>query len=140
MVIPSLIYFVVTILLAFVDYLRIKAEKGKEENINHGVSVALAMFLGMFTLAFANMKVITSAKIGFILFGLISISFVAVRLLVYDVALNLMRHLPIDYVSTATSSYEDQHSEKVKFWQKRLIGAVGWGMVLITYHAIFKTW
>lgn len=147
MIVPSLIYLAITVLLAGVDCIRIKAENGKEANINHGLSVIFAAFAGMASFGFSRMDLIGKGWDGFAQLVPILLGFAAIRLLAYDLSLNCWRIIfkinptgKIDYVSTVTSSYEDQHSEKVKFWMKRLIAAVGWGMVFIVYHAIFKTW
>lgn len=140
MIIPSLIYLAITVLLAGVDALRIKAAQGKQENINHGLSVIFATFAGMAAFGFSRMDLIGKGWDGFAQLVPILFGFAAIRLLIYDMALNTFRFLPIDYQSPTTTAKTDQLTFGILFWEKRLFAAVGWGMVFIVYHAIFKTW
>jgi len=140
MIFPSVIYAVITVLLALIDALRIKYAQGKQENINHEVSVALAVFAGMAAFGFSRMDLIGGGWVGLWQMIPIFLGFIAIRFLLYDPFLNAFRHLPIDYESSTTSSYVDNHSRPIPFWEKRLFAAVGWGVVLITYHLIFKSW
>jgi hypothetical protein len=142
MVRASLIYAVVTILLALVDAIREKVKWGKVANISHKISWQLAAVTGIIVSAFFvwhNPLPLTLAKQGVIM-----ISFIAIRLVLFDPAQNLFRiflktnpTMRLDYVSVKTSSYEDQHTEKLSFWQKRAIGVVGWVIVLLVYNKIF---
>lgn len=140
MIIPSLIYLAITVLLAGVDALRIKAVQGKQENIEHGWSVLFAAFAGMAVLGFSRLDLVGKGWYGFSRAIPISLGFIAIRLLIYDMALNAFRFLPIDYQSPTTTAKTDQLTFGILFWEKRLFAAVGWGMVFIVYHAIFKTW
>lgn len=137
MILPSAIYAVITVLLAFVDALRIKHAQGKEENISHGLSGILAIVpaLGI-VMVYYDLNVSTEWKE----MSLCLPAFVAIRFLVYDLMLNIFRHLPIDYESATTSAKTDNLTIGITFWEKRLFAAVGWGVVLIAYHLIFKSW
>lgn len=123
-----------------VDALRIKAAQGKQENINHGWSVLIATFAGMGAFGFSRLDLVGKGWYGFAQAIPISIGFIAIRVLIYDPILNLMRNLPIDYESPTTSAKTDNLTSGIIFWEKRLIAAVGWGIVFIVYHAILKIW
>jgi hypothetical protein len=140
MIIPSAIYAIITIFLAFVDYLRIKHAQGKEQNINHGVSGILditamaGVSIWYLDHPYADFWQLVAK--AFIL----ALGYCAIRLLVYDLTLALMRGLPYNYESATTSSYIDNHSRPIPWWDKRIIAAVIWIVLLIAYHLIFKTW
>lgn len=147
MITPSIIYVAVTILLAYVDAIRIKVNWDKVKNIDHKISINLALYTGSATLC---LWTVLNCKQGewdwmyFISFAFISLAMVAIRLTLFDLLLNLFRifmkinpTMRLDYVSTKTSSYEDQHSEKIGFWQKRALAIAAWFILYIVYRLIF---
>jgi len=146
MITPSIIYAAVTILLAFVDALRIKVRWGKTGNINHDLSYILALLWGGTVLMWwginTGMELNWWTALALLLAG---IGMCFIRLALFDPCLNIFRILTktnptgkIDYVSSTTSSYEDQHSEKVSFWWKRVLGMTGWVVMYFLYRLIFK--
>lgn len=142
---PCIIYAVATILLAWIDAMRIKAKWGKAGNIDHVVSTALGVmtaYVDCYLTMWGHISVFWWALLWF---ALLSAAFVFIRLALFDIALNGFRLWTgtnptgrIDYVSTTTSSYEDQHSEKVGFWMKRIIGVAGWAVMFLLYKVIFR--
>lgn len=147
MIQASWVYACVTIILALIDAIRIKANWGKVDNIDHVESWMLAFFSGG-AVCFYYVGHQHLEFLGFILLsGLLTvIAFIAIRLAVYDPVLNFLRILlkinptmRLDYVSTETSSYEDQHSEKIGFWQKRALAVAAWGGIAFVYYKIFHT-
>jgi len=144
MIDPSIIYAVVTILLAWVDAMRIKAVYGKQPNINHTVSTQLAIWSGFGVYLWWVMPISLTWWLA-IAVPLLVLSFIGIRLALYDPLLNLFRlwtgtnpTRKIDYISSATTSYIDRHSEKWAFWMKRAMGAVGWLVMFLLYKVIFK--
>lgn len=148
MITPSLIYAGITILLALVEAIRFKVRWGKVANINHKVSEWLAIAGAVPVLWFwiANVDESISSVWWkfFVAADLIGFAFIAIRLAIYDPLLNFLRILTktnptmrLDYVSTETSSYEDQHSEKLGFWQKRALGVTAWAVLFVIYSKIF---
>lgn len=145
MITPCAIYAIITLLLALVDALRIKANWGKVENISHTVSYQLAGISGGSVVGWWCYSTLLFNWWTLLAVLLVSVAFVGIRLALYDPILNLWRILfkvnptgKIDYVSTVTSSYDDQHSEKVPFWCKRIGGALGWLLMFLLYKVIFK--
>ncbi len=145
MLTPSLIYIAVTILLALVDAIRVKIAMGKVPNINHKVSWKLGVATGGVVLMWWEIFVLPGNWWSFLVAAITALSFVGIRLAFYDIVLNALRIAMgtnptgrIDYVSTKTTSYEDQHSEKVGFWWKRIIGIAGWMAMYFLYRLIFK--
>lgn len=144
MIQASLIYIGVTFLLALVDAIRIQVKYGKVPNIDHRVSDALALLLvGPLTLV-CIMNTEAFGWLWVLRFIMIFIVLVAIRFAFYDPMINFLRILTktnptmrLDYVSTKTNSYEDQHSEKLSFWQKRGLAVLGYAMVLFVYYKIF---
>lgn len=143
---PCIVYAIATIFLSFVEAIRFKIKWGKVDNIKHSVSVILGAaaagaVLGWWIVdcgfLFHWLPILAIVMVG--------VSFIGIRLALYDPMLNLFRLWTgtnstgrIDYVSTVTSSYEDQHSEKVPFWCKRIGGALGWLLMFLLYKVIFK--
>jgi hypothetical protein len=146
MLIPCIIYAAVTLLLALTDTIRVKIAQGKIPNINHAVSYKLAWILGGLVIVWWWVHIRLSFNWWTVLaIALVSIAFVGIRVALYDLLLNLFRIWTgtnptgkIDYVSTETSSYEDQHSEKVGFWAKRAMGVAGFVVMFLLYKVIFK--
>lgn len=140
MITASIIYTIITILLAGVDAIRIYfARKAGKENIEHIVGDMLAIGFGFGVYVYWHETHLTGfSDIGyFIAFLILGISFIAIRFTIYDIVLNLLRGRKIDYVSTKTSSWEDGHI-RFAFWLKRLIGAGGWLVMFGLYKIIFK--
>lgn len=149
MILSSIIYVGVTLLLSLIDSIRIKVHYGKVGNINHNISSILAICTETFTIIWWVYKegYFLSFWLALLAISLICWGLIAVRVVLYDPFLNLFRiffkinpTMRLDYVSVKTSSYEDQHSEKIGFWQKRIISAGAWIVLLYAYHLIFKTW
>jgi hypothetical protein len=144
MITASLIYIGVTFLLALVDAIRIKVKWGKVPNIDHKLSSELALILSG---PVASVCILNTEPFGWtwlLRFDIIFAGLIAVRFAFYDLFINFLRILTktnptmrLDYVSTKTSSYEDQHSEKISFWQKRAIGVAGWVVIMFVYYKIF---
>lgn len=130
-----LAYGSLSILLAFIESLRIDAVKGEVENINHSWSVAggIAAFI-VLVIIFRqwNMYVIC-----------LGISCLGVRGVFYDPALNLFLNRYIDQVSIKTTSGTDrlEQKNKLSFWVQRLLylilAAAGFGLFVVA-HLIFK--
>lgn len=146
MIIPSLLYTVITILLALVDAIRVKIAIGKVPNISHKVSYRLAGILGGSVIGWWWYSLGLSFTWCTILaVALVSVGFVGIRLALYDPVLNAFRLLMginptgrIDYESPTTSSYVDNHSRPMPFWMKRFMGATGWLLMFLLYKVIFK--
>lgn len=144
MIAPSLIYAVATILLAFVDAVRIKVKWGKAGNIDHEASAALGIMTA-FTVCFITMwGHISNFWWALLWFVLLSAMFVVIRLAIFDPFLNLFRILTktnptmrLDYESATTSSYVDNHSHPIGFWRKRALALAAWFVLSIIYHFIF---
>lgn len=144
MLTPSLIYIAVTILLAWTDAIRIKVRWNKVKNIDHGLSRILAFTTGgLLTVLFVYKIAPSWLLLVYVL--LLMVAFIAIRLALYDPLLNIFRAWTgtnptwnIGYVSTETSSYEDQHSEMVGFLWKRIIGMAGFFAMYFLYRIIFK--
>jgi hypothetical protein len=128
-----------------VEAIRFKVQWGKVKNINHAVSRGLGIAVGALILIWWGIAVLLCNWWSLLAVGITALSFVGIRFALYDPFLNIFRLLfginptgRIDYVSTQTSSYEDQHSEKVTFWWKRVIGGAGWAAMYFLYKIIFK--
>lgn len=146
----SVIYAAVTILLAYVDAIRIKVNWDKVKNIDHTISWELGLIAGAAVMLYCVLILRIHADVlmqwkGLAVFILYVVSFISIRVAVFDLALNVFRllfkinpTLRLDYVSTKTSSYEDQHSEKIGFWQKRALAVAAWFILYIVYRLIFK--
>lgn len=142
--VPCLIYAAVTILLSWIDAMRIKYAYGKQPNINHTVSTQLAIWSGFGVYAWWVIKIPLTWWLAIAIILMVA-SFIGIRIALFDIFLNLFRRWTgtnptgrIDYVSTTTSSYEDQHSEKFPFWAKRIGGFIGWLLMFLLYKVIFK--
>lgn len=147
MLLASIIYVGVTLLLSLIDSIRIKVSYGKVGNIDHNMSTSLAVLTGGLTLMFTphpefGLNFITLLGIILILFG-----FIGIRIGLYDPILNLFRILMktnptmrLDYESPTTSSYVDNHSRPIGFWQKRVLSIGVWGACWFIYYSIFKSW
>lgn len=140
------LYAIATILLSWTDAMRFKYQWGKVANINHAVSRGLAAgtaaAVGVWWVWHNHIQFTWWLLLATLLMGL---AFIGIRLALYDPLLNLFRSWTgtnptgrIDYVSTTTSSYVDQHSEKVGFWVKRIVGFMGWLLAFLLYKVIFK--
>jgi len=150
MIKASLIYLVITILLALIDAIRIKVRWGKVGDIDHLISDFAAVGAGIPAMVWwvvAEGKTFVSEWLFVLATLLICLSFMAIRLCFYDPFLNLFRILfkvnptmRLDYVSVKTTSYEDQHSNKLSFWKKRVFALGAWITCLGVYYLIFKSW
>lgn len=144
MLTPSIIYAITTILLALVDAIRIKRVWGKQPNITHTVSWQLAIWSGFGVYLWWVMPISLTWWLA-IAIPLLALGFVAIRLALFDIFVNLFRQWTgtnptgrIDYVSTETTSDVDQHSEKIPFWWKRIGGILVWLLMFLLYKVIFK--
>lgn len=145
MILASLIYVGVTFILALVDAIRIRIKYGKVPNIDHRVSSALALFFAGPLTSACILNIEAFGLVWFFRFIIIFVALLAIRFAFYDIMINFIRILTktnptmrLDYVSIKTSSYEDQHSEKLSFWQKRGLAVVGYAVVLFVYYKIFS--
>lgn len=146
MIKASLIYAAVTILLAFVDSVRIKRAKGIVENIDHGWSVAFAIWSGTLVIMLfiepyhlVNYEFLAEWDINKLMQGIFAIPmFIFIRMCFFDISLNLWRRFKIDYESLTTSSYVDQHTNKLTFWDKRFIAMGAWFVCWLLYYLIFE--
>lgn len=146
--IPCILYAVATILLAWIDAMRIKAKYGYQQNIDHKPSWIAAITIGLGITVYWCMENCTPGEwrpIYLVVFIMQWSSFAFIRLALYDILLNIFRLWTgtnptgrIDYVSTKTNSYEDQHSEKVGFWIKRAMGMAGFTLMFLLYKVIFR--
>lgn len=141
-----ILYAAVTILLSWTDAMRFKYQWGKVANIDHAVSRGLAAgtaaAVGVWWAWHNHIQFTWWLLLATLLMGL---AFIGIRLALFDPLLNLFRAWTgtnptgrIDYVSTETSNYEDQHSEKVPFWAKRIAGVAGFVVIFLLYKVIFK--
>lgn len=118
-----LIYIFVTIILAYIDKLRIDDEMKKKypkKNISHRLSDILAILgaIPLYIFIQPNFK---------ILYGLVFIlGCIGVRELFYDPMLNIFRKLRIDYGSPTSTSTVDIQERKwgLTFWEERLLGGI----------------
>lgn len=146
MIVLSIIYAIVTSLLALVDAIRVKIAMGKVPNISHKVSYKLAGILGGSVIGWWWVSLGLSFTWWSVLaVALVSVGFVGIRLALYDLLLNVFRLLTgtnptgrIDYESPTTSSYVDNHSRPTGFWMKRVLGVAGWAAMFLLYKLIFK--
>jgi len=145
MIDSSIIYAIVTILLALTDAIRVKIAMGKVPNINHKVSWKLGIGAGASVLIWWEIFVLPGNWWSLLAAAIAALGFVGIRFALYDLCLNGFRILMgtnptgrIDYVSPTTSSYLDEHSEKVPFWAKRIIGGMVWLLMFLAYKLIFK--
>jgi hypothetical protein len=92
------------VLTAYIDYKRIKAVFGKQVNISKVFTVLIAIAL------YSPVVIIFGTKY--------IIPIVTIRGILYDIALNLFRKLPIDYVSETTNSITDRKENRIftSFW------------------------
>lgn len=144
----SLIYVGITIFLAFVDAVRIKVKWGKQDNINHIISILLGLggILPAILIASYRTYIITGKLTyeEYFIFCIFNIGVcLCVRLAIFDPFLNLWRivfkinpTMRLDYKSKTTSSWIDQHL-RLSFWQKRGLAVVGYAAVLFIYYKIF---
>lgn len=144
MIRASLIYIAVTILLALVDAIRIRIKYGKQANIDHELSSILAILIAGPLASICILQTELFGWIWLLRYAIIFLGLMSVRFATYDIFINFFRILTktnpsmrLDYVSDKTSSYEDQHSEKIGFWQKRGIGIAAWFIIWIIYCKIF---
>jgi hypothetical protein len=120
-----LYYIPITILLAAIDAFRIKIMFGKVGNINHWVSYGLS------SLGIAGLYFIVKPQgwhiVNFIL------GCIAIRALVFDIALNLFRREKIDYVSTSTNAATETLLN-IPFFEKKLIAFVFLAVCIATNY------
>jgi hypothetical protein len=135
----SLIYTGITILLALIDAIRIRKAKGIVDNINHKVSAGLACFMATVTVIVWMPKWVVGIWLALGWGFYMGIALALVRVIIFDPSLNIARRMKINYESPTTSSYIDNHSRPIGFWEKRTIGLAGWGILLFVHYAIFKT-
>lgn len=144
MIWASVIYALVTVVLAGVDALRIHfAGLLNEENIDHKVSTRLAVTSAAITtvcvLLFIDHFCEFKGWKGDVVWTLLMAAvYTATRLVFYDPSLNLFRGLRIDYVSPTSSSKIEQDLARIPFWHRRAIGVVLWLLAFLVYKLIFK--
>jgi len=137
MIKASAIYWGVIVILGLIDAIRIKKAKGVVPNIKHWVGDLLAGIGAVITIGFTSPQGHTF-MFSFWWAFFVAAGFVFMRLAFCDISLNLWRRMKIDYQSPTTSSYVDQHTGKLSFWQKRALGVAGWGLLLFIHYLIFK--
>lgn len=129
-----LTYAAFTILLAFIEKLRIKAKWGEVLNIKHSWSGAGAILAFIATVAIFNQWNLYVLCLG--------VSCIGVRGVIYDPVLNLFRGEYIDYESPTTNSKSDKAEKKrnINFWGQRLLylilAVAGYGLFIVS-HLIF---
>jgi hypothetical protein len=133
---PLLIYAAVTILLAAVDAIRIRLSWGKKKNIDHRISWGLAIAAGITQYLITKPPYHNSLFWGLFWFAYMCVS---VRLLIYDVFLDLFRWRKIGYTSSTTSSWIDRHFTWLTFWHRRFIAAWMVVFAFISYYNMFGT-
>lgn len=130
-------YFLITILLAAVDALRIRWKNKRirvpvgNNDISHPVSWTLGVVSAIILWLATYWLLIDWTKI--ILFAC---SCGAIRVIAFDPFLNLFRRLPIDNISGKSNSVTEKGWGKVPFWWRRAIGVVLLAGVLIVNHFV----
>jgi hypothetical protein len=130
-----MVYTSFTLILAFIESIRIKVVHGKVLNVKKVWSVAGAIAAFIITVA------IFSQWDWYVL--CLAFACIGVRGIFYDPALNLFRGEYIDYESQSTNSKADKAERRngVNFWQQRLIylgiALTGYGLFIIS-HLIFE--
>lgn len=112
-----LYYTLATLVLAVIDAIRIRfATPQKKRNIRKWISNLLAVVAAFVVWYFLDRPNIP---------GCIAIA-IGVRWAIFDLFLNLLRGLPLDYESDRTNSKVDQKEQLIglSFWAQRLCGAV----------------
>lgn len=138
MIKASLLYAAITMLLALIDAIRIKRAKGIVANINHETSVLLAIWSAAIPLSIVFWNYHTWTALLVVKLAMFVFAFIALRLLFYDGFLNIFRRMKIDYESPTTSSYVDQHTNKLTFWDKRILALAAWFALASIHWLIFK--
>lgn len=111
LIILYVFYIFANIGLADVDANKIK----NNETINHtkNALVYLGMLLPAYIIVYSEFK-------DFIYPAIICLAFLCLRKFVFDTALNILRGLPADYISTKTTSKIDQFTlkiqQKIGYW------------------------
>lgn len=124
-----------TILLAFIEKLRIKANWGKVVNINHWYSFAGAVAAFIVTVAIFhqwNLYILCLA-----------LACIGVRGVFYDPSLNLFLGRYIDAESESSNNKSDalERKRKISFWMQRLlylILTIAGYLLFYVAHLIFK--
>jgi hypothetical protein len=106
------------ILCAIIEFIRIELSFGKVSNVNKLWSITIGILFFMVCL---------SVSVGYyddllphhVL--VYSIYFAACRGMFYDVMLNILRGLELDYKSGTTNSRIDQFTNKYSFWMTKAI-------------------
>jgi hypothetical protein len=112
-------YALITVFLSAIDAFRIwwKNKRVKHpvgnNDIKHGVSITLAIVAGLIGWVVMHGLTISWSFIPFV------IGCFAIRGMLYDPALNLMRRESIDYVSGVSSSREEARLMHIPFWWRR---------------------
>lgn len=139
MIEPSILYAITTIMLALVDALRIKSLWGQVDNINHRYSWFFALLTAAILTIYYSIP-----WVSFIYFALLFAAFISIRVVVFDIVLNLLRILmktnptgKIDYVSEKSDSETEQRSNRLSFWQRRALGAAAYGVCLFIHYKLF---
>jgi hypothetical protein len=102
------------ILSAFIEWLRIDSKKGLVANVSKFVSINIAIILFVICLA---LSVDYYDEISPIDVAVYLIYYASCRGVFYDVILNILRGLDIDYVSSTTNSIIDRlFVRKTTFW------------------------
>lgn len=135
-----MIYFIVTyaaftVLLAFIESIRIKAVHGKVLNVKKVWSVAGAVA------AFVLLVIIFKQWNLFII--CIGLSCIGIRGVFYDPSLNIFlgRYLDQDGDTSNSKTDRAERKRKISFWMQRLLylilAAAGYGLFIVS-HLIFK--
>jgi hypothetical protein len=135
MINASLLYIIITFLLALFDAIRIRIVYGKKPNIDHKVSTYLALIAVLFSITIYHAVIGNPKHWGWFKFAVLLNAFgwplcALVRVAVYPVLLNLFRIITktnptvrLDYVSDKTDSKVDNLPvwRKLSFWQQRCV-------------------
>lgn len=110
-------YALLNIFLAHIDAVKIK----NNEPINHIVNSVV--YCGLLVPVYLAIHIKFSNLLCYPL--IICIGLTLLRKFVFDTALNILRGLPADYISTTTTSETDQQSlgieEKIGYWAYHII-------------------
>lgn len=126
-----LYYLIATIILAYVDKVRIKATWGKQKNISKKWSIAFGVIAGIIVFLWLNQW-----SLHFSWNYLFLLECIAIRAMFYDPVLNLFRREKIDFVSSSTNSGADKNERKFfkSFWhEKETYAGVELVLIIIQY-------
>jgi hypothetical protein len=106
---------------ASIEAVRINAIKGIADNVNKlwTITIGVILFVVCLSLSVGYYDdVLPHHVLVYVIY------FAACRGVIYDITLNLLRGLEIDYKSATTNSRIDQFTNKYRFWMTRAIYAI----------------